>query len=176
MKKTLTCIMFLLALSGLSGCATTRKTDPYEQEQQQKLVLARMLLEDNRISAAKRILTAIVDEKGVPGVTDEALFRLALLNLEPGEQKIITNKAGRNLEKLLKLYPSSPWKSHAATLKGVLDAYDLSREENSDLEKTIRGLKSSNLSLGKENRELRQDMEKLKQLDLELERKKKKNR
>jgi hypothetical protein len=40
----------------------------------------------------------------------------------------------------------------------------------------IRGLKSSNLSLGKENRELRQDMEKLKQLDLELERKKKKNR
>jgi hypothetical protein len=174
MKKTFTCIMFLLALSVLSGCATTRKADPYEQEQQHRLILARVLLEDNRISAAKRILTAITDGKGVPGVTDEALFRLALLNLEPGEQKIITNKAGRNLEKLLKAYPSSPWKSHAATLKGILDAYDLSREENTELEKTIRNLKNSNLSLGKENRELRQDIEKLKQLDLELERKKRK--
>lgn len=172
MKNTFTCFIFLLALSGLSSCTTVRKGDTYEQEQHQKLVLARMLLEDNRLGAAKRILATIAEEREVAGVTDEALFRLALLNLEPGEKKILTGNAGKNLEKLLSLFPSSPWKSHAATLKGLLEAYDLSREENSELEKTIRSLKSSNLSLGKENKELRQDMEKLKQLDLELEKRK----
>jgi hypothetical protein len=174
MKKSFLFISIIIALTDLSGCATTKKTDLYEQEQRRKLILARVLLEDNRISAAKKILAAISDEKGVSGVTDEALFRLALLNLEPGEQKIFTNKAGRNLEKLLKAYPSSPWKPHAATLKGIIDAYDLSLEEKAELEKTIRNLKNSNLSLGKEIRELRQDLEKLKKLDLELERKKRK--
>jgi uncharacterized protein YceK len=166
-------IIIIIVLSGLSGCATIQKTDPYEQEQKRKLVLARMLLEDNRISAAKEILTAICDEKGVSGVTDEALFRLALLNLTPGEQKILTKKAGRSLDKLLAAYPSSPWKSHAATLKGIIDAYDLSFEEKADLEKTIRSLKNANQSLVKETRELREDIEKMKKLDLELERKKK---
>jgi hypothetical protein len=173
MKKSSIIIIIIIALSGLSGCATVQKTDPYEQEQRRKLVLARVLLEDNRISAAKEILTAISDAKGVSGVTDEALFRLALLNLAPGEQKIITKKAGRNLEKLLAAYPSSPWKSHAATLKGLIDAYDLSLDEKADMEKAIRILKNSNLSLGKETRELREDIEKMKKLDLELERRKK---
>jgi hypothetical protein len=172
MKKS-SIIIIIIALSGLCGCATIQKTDPYEQEQRRKLILARMLLEDNRISAAKKILTAITDEKVVSGVTDEALFHLALLNLTPGEQRIITKKAGRNLEKLLATYPTSAWKSHAATLKGVIDAYDLSLEEKTELEKTIRSLKNSNLSLGKETRELREDIEKMKKLDLELERKKK---
>jgi len=173
MKKSSIIIIIIIALSGLSGCATVQKTDPYEQEQRRKLVLARVLLEDNRISAAKEILTAISDAKGVSGVTDEALFRLALLNLAPGEQKIITKKAGRNLEKLLAAYPSSAWKSHAATLKGLIDAYDLSLDEKADMEKAIRTLKNSNLSLGKETRELREDIEKMKKLDLELERKRK---
>jgi hypothetical protein len=174
MKNSAIIFIIIIALSGLSGCATTPKIDPYEHEQRRKLVLARVLLEDNRISAAKEILTAISDAKGVSGVTDEALFRLALLNLAPGEQKILTKKAERNLEKLLASYPSSPWRSHAATLKGIIDAYDLSLDEKAELEKTIRILKNSNLSLGKETRELREDIEKMKKLDLELERKKKK--
>jgi hypothetical protein len=173
MKKSSIIISIIIALSGLSGCATVQKIDPYEQEQRRKLILARVLLEDNRISAAKEILTAISDAKGVSGITDEALFRLALLNLTPGEQKIVTKKAERNLEKLLAAYPSSPWKAHAAALKGIIDAYDLSFEEKAEMEKTIRTLKNSNLSLGKETRELREDIEKMKKLDLELERKKK---
>lgn len=169
--KTFLILLSFCALSCLSGCATMPKADTYAQEQKRKLILARMLLEDNRVRAAKEILTDISNEKGTPGVTDEALFHLALLNLEPGGQKILTKRAGRNLDKLLQEYPTSLWKSHAITLKGVIDAYDLSLEENAEQEKTIRNLKSSHQSLGRENRELRQDLEKLKKLDLELERK-----
>jgi hypothetical protein len=59
------------------------------------------------------------------------------------------------------------------TLKGLLDTYDGIVDEKAELEKTARSLKSSNLSLTKELKDLRQDMEKLKNLELELEMKKK---
>jgi hypothetical protein len=164
----------------LFGCATTRKADFYNQEQRRKLALAQLLLEDNRVAAAKSLLSSISGEPGVAGVTDEALFRLSLINLEPGENKITTSKAGQNLDLLIKNYPSSTWKHHAVSLKGLMDAYDVSLDEKAEMEKTVRSLKNTNLSLTKENnsltkenKELRQDMEKLKNLDLELEKKKK---
>ncbi|MRR57522.1 MAG: hypothetical protein EG824_04830 [Deltaproteobacteria bacterium] len=165
---------------GLSGCATTRITDPYAQQQRRKLVLAQLMLADNRIATAKEILSTISSEPGVAGVTDEALFRLSLINLEAGEHKIATGNSGKSLEKLIKNYPSSAWKAHAVTLKGLMDAYDISLEEKADLEKTVRTLRNSNNSLTKENnslmkdnKDLRQDLEKLKNLDLELEMKNK---
>jgi len=172
MKKN--AILVFLALLALSGCVTppaTQKKDPFEQEQRRKLALARMLLEDNREAAAREILTRISKERMIAGVTDEALFRLALLSFEPGEKKIATTKAAKNLESILINYPSSPWKSHAAALKGILDAYDMSSREISEMDKAIRGLKNTNASLGKENRELHEDIKRFKKLDLELERK-----
>lgn len=165
---------------GLSGCATTRTTDPFAQQQRRKLVLAQLMLADNRIATAKEILSTISSEPGVVGVTDEALFRLSLIYLEAGEHKIATGNSGKSLEKLIKDYPSSAWKAHAVTLKGLMDAYDISLEEKADLEKTVRTLKNSNNTLTKENnslmrdnKDLRQDLEKLKNLDLELEMKNK---
>jgi outer membrane protein assembly factor BamD (BamD/ComL family) len=177
MKKHL--FLFVLAL-GMYGCATTGTTNPVYQEQKRKLVLAQMLLEDNKVSSAKELLTAVSNGKKIPGITDEALFRLALLNLEAGEQKIATGTASKNLEKILNEYPASPWRIHAAALKGLLDAYDMSVEEKAELDKAVKNLKGSNLalrnqnlSLSKENKELRQGMERMKNLDLELEMKKK---
>ncbi len=167
-------ILVFLALLALSGCVTppaTPKKDPFEQEQRRKLALARMLLEDKREAAAREILSRISKERMIAGVTDEALFRLALLSLEPGEKKIDTAKTARSLESILNNYPSSPWRSHAAALKGILDAYDMSRREIAEMDKSIRGLKNTNASLGKENRELHEDIKRFKKLDLELERK-----
>ena len=167
-------ILVFLALLALSGCVTppaTPKKDPFEQEQRRKLALARMLLEDKREAAAREILSRISKERMIAGVTDEALFRLALLSLEPGEKKIDTAKTARSLELILNNYPSSPWRSHAAALNGLLDAYDMSRREIAEMDKSIRGLKNTNTSLGKENRELHEDIKRFKKLDLELERK-----
>lgn len=173
-------VAVMIIILGLSGCATTRMPDLFAQEQRRKLALAQILLEDNRIAAAKELLNTIIGEPSVAGVTDEALFRLSLINLEAGEHKIATGKSGKSLEKLIKNYPSSAWKAHAVTLKGLMDAYDISLEEKADLEKTVRTLKNSNNSLTKENnsltkdnKDLRQDLEKLKNLDLELEMKNK---
>jgi hypothetical protein len=165
-------ILFII----LQGCAMTQTSI---SDQRRKLILAQLLLEDNKAPAAKEILASIGNSPKITGVTDEALFRLALLNLEPGDQRIATEKAGHNLEKLLKEYPESPWKIHAASLKSIIAAYEASMNEKADMEKTVRSLKNSNtllkntnISLSKENKELRQGMEKLKNLDLELEKKK----
>jgi hypothetical protein len=160
----------------LSGCATVPQTDPVYQQQKKKLALAQMLIEGKKLAAAKDVLSSLTQDAVIKGVTDEALFRLALLNLEPGEHSIATRKAGQSLDKLLSDYPSSPWRSHAASLRGLLDAYDTAVEERNSLEQSVRSLRSSysslksmNLSLTKENKELRQGIEKLKNLDLELE-------
>lgn len=166
-------IAIIALFIGLGGCATTKAVDLRAQEQKKRLLLAQVLLEENRAAAAKGLLSDICAAPGVPGVTDEALFRLALMELEAGEQKIVTGKAGKNLDKLVKDYPNSPWKAHAVTIKGLIEAYDGAVEEKAELEKSVRNLKSANLSLAKENKDLKQDMEKLKNLELDLERKKK---
>jgi hypothetical protein len=177
MRKLSSIYFFIFILIFIfQGCATTQNSI---SEQRRKLILAQLLLEDNKAPAAKEILVSLGNGTKITGVTDEALFRLALLNLEPGEQKITTEKAGQNLDKLLKEYPESPWKTHALTLKRMIDVYEVTLNEKTEMEKTIRNLKNSNsmlknanTSLTKENKELRQGIEKLKNLDLELEKKK----
>jgi len=175
-----TLIIFIAIITGLSGCATIRKEDPNAHEQRQKLVLAKLLLESNRTEAAKKTLAEITRKPAVAGITDEALFRLALLDLEAGQQKIATEKSGKDLDTILNKFKSSAWSAHAATLKGLIDAYDITLQEKAELDKMVKNLKnsnasltSSNASLTKENTDLRQDLEKLKKLDLELEMKKK---
>jgi len=175
-----TLIVGIAIITGLSGCAAIRKEDPNVNLQRQKLVLAKLFLQNNRAEEAKKTLIEITARPAVAGVTDEAFFRLALLDLEAGQQKIATDKAGKDLDTILSKFKSSSWSTHAATLKGLIDAYDTALQENSELDRSAKNLKNSNASLTsanasltKENTDLRQDMERLKKLDLELEMKKK---
>ncbi|RQW88358.1 MAG: hypothetical protein EHM79_05790 [Geobacter sp.] len=175
-----TFIVGIAIITGLSGCAIIRKEDPNVNLQHQKLILAKYFLENKRSEAAKKTLTEITAKPAVAGITDEAYFRLALLELEAGQQKIATEKAGKDLVTILNKFKTSSWSAHATTLKGLLDAYDITLEEKAELDRAVKNLKNSNASLTsanasltKENTDLRQDMERLKKLDLELEMKKK---
>ena len=168
-----TLIVGIAIITGLSGCAVIKKEDPNVNLQRQKLVLAKLFLQNNRAEEAKKTLTEITAKPAVAGVTDEAFFRLALLDLEAGQQKIATEKTGKDLDTILSKFKSSSWSAHAATLKGLIDAYDTALQEKSELDRSAKNLKNSNASLTKENTDLRQDMERLKKLDLELEMKKK---
>lgn len=173
-------IAIYILLAGLSGCATTWSLDPNVREQQQKLTEAKKLLASNKTVYAKAVLSDITTNPVVAGVTDEAFFRLALLNLEAGQQRFATTKAGKSLDSVLSKFSSSSWTPHAISLKGLLDDYEIVAQEKAELDKSVRNLKNANAaltnanaSLAKENADLRQDMEKLKKLDLELEMKKK---
>lgn len=113
---------------------------------------------------ARNLLEKVVDGVPAAGVTDEALFRLALLNLkEDGERGF--QRAQTLLERLAGKYPDSIWTRQSAPLLSYLAEVRVLRNRKRQL-KTLREL---NLSLNHDNRELRQSLEQLKQLDLKLE-------
>jgi hypothetical protein len=184
--------LIMILVIGLGGCTTLTKPGApfYSMGQKRKLSSALSLIQQRKTADASELLTAICKEPPVPGVTDEALFRLSLLHLESDIEANGTAKSKSDLDRLVKEYPDSTWVQPASTLSEFLSATDnklqhdgklkeliisLTRENrelkerNFVLSKEQRVLKDSNLSLLKENTELRQNVEKLKTIDLDLE-------
>jgi hypothetical protein len=154
-------VVILAAL--MSGCAAM--TGPgglfYGQTQQMRLSRAVTLVEDGQTAPAEKLLAGICAEKGVPGVTDEALFRLSLLRLGAGPTSDGMLEARQNLERLRKEYPSSAWTPLGAQLARFLTATGEVQQQEAKLKELV-------LSLTKENRELHQRLDMLKKLELEL--------
>jgi hypothetical protein len=164
MKKRVTVIVSVLCLN---ACAHTGNNGIfYQYAQERKLAAAVQLQKEGKKAAAVEALTTLCAERGVPGITDEALFRLSLLtlksSLENGRDTL--QPAQQGLERLRKEYPASPWTGMAVPLTEMLAA-------TADLRRQNRTLRNQNQSLSKENQELRENIEKLKRLDLELEKK-----
>jgi hypothetical protein len=147
----------------LGGCAGMTGPDGvfYRQSQQVRLSRATTMMEEGKPAAAKELLAGICAEKGVQGVTDEALFRLSLLRLDAAQPGDDVPLALQDLRRLRKEYPSSAWTPLAALLAGYLTSTE-------DVKQQEAKLKEMNSSLAKENKELRQRLEKLKNLELEL--------
>ena len=175
-------IIFIATLA-LSGCAGKNRNNGllYRFSQERKMSEAVKLMEAGNEAAADRLLTEITAAEGVPGVTDEALFRLSLIHLRPGMEKDGTAQTQKKLEQLLKEYPDSGWARMAWPLTEFLTSVEDLRHQNRNLRilnlslnrenKEQQHLKNLNISLTKENRELKQNIERLKHLDLELEQK-----
>jgi outer membrane protein assembly factor BamD (BamD/ComL family) len=113
---------------------------------------------------ARDVLEKVVNGVPTAGVTDEALFRLALLNLKEGGDKS-SQRSQALLERLTEKYPGSIWAKQSAPLISHLTEVKALRNRQREL----KSLKELNLSLSRDNKEMRQSLEQLKQLDLELE-------
>lgn len=123
-------------------------------EQERTLDNARDRLRAGNVQQARSLLEKVVEGEQTAGVTDEALFRLALLNLnEDGGKGLPRSQA--LLEKLAATYPDSIWTRQSAPLLAHLAEH--------------RVLRNRNYSLSRDNKEMRQSLEQLKKLDLELE-------
>ncbi len=133
----------------------------YSSSQEKKLARGVELMREGNTSAAIDLLAALAAEPGAPGITDEALFRLSLLHIGAGLQRSGILKAEHDLQRLKKEYPSSPWAIVAGDLTEFLASADSARQSN-------KRLKELNLSLTRDNREVRQSIDKLKKMDLEL--------
>lgn len=160
-----TVMTILVSASLLAGCATMQKgeTGGFMQRyaKSKRLAQAVEMLSRGNSNQAARELRAISEETPVPGVTDEALFRLALLSLKPGTDKSLA-QGEHLLKRLRKDYPRSPWTAQAAPLIDLMEHSDELRSQN-------RNLKAVNQSLTKEINELNKNIEQLKHLDVELE-------
>ncbi|MRR07677.1 MAG: tetratricopeptide repeat protein [Deltaproteobacteria bacterium] len=167
-------IIIVLFMACLSGCAAVQKSlegQRLRTTQKEKLAQAVKLIEKGNSEKAVTILTAIVANPGIPGITDEALFRLGLLSLPSDVEREEISHALKYLERLQKEYPVSPWATQASSLTDLLAGVPRRIESATELRRQIKTLKDLNLSLTRENKEMRLNIEKLKILDLELEKK-----
>ncbi|MDD2540516.1 MAG: tetratricopeptide repeat protein [Desulfuromonadaceae bacterium] len=117
-------------------------------------------------SGARDLFERVIDARPLKGVTDEALFRLALLNLRDSDGKG-EPRARALLNRLINEYPHSIWARQAAPLAAYLqEAFTLRMKQ-----RELKELRNQNLSLSRDNKDLRLSIERLKQLDLQLEQK-----
>jgi len=162
-------IVLLLLFSLNTGCGTKRLSTSLAlvvSEQERAFAGALEHLKTGKIQQARELLEKVVAAAPVSGITDEAIFRLALLNIrdENGRGPL---RAQALLERLENEFPRSIWAHQAAPLASYLANIKPTREKQREL-KTLREL---NLSLSRDNRDLRQTIERLKSLDIELEQK-----
>jgi hypothetical protein len=163
MKQLLFLSLLLLSLAGCTAFKEMQTTVVNRYDVSTKLSAAVKELEQGRTTVAATILEALVAEPGVKGVTDEALFRLSLLRL-PHEEKDGSMPSILYLERLRRDYRDSVWTQQSKPLLDLLHGI-------ADIKKQNRSLKSLNSSLTKDNKELLQNIERLKNLDIQLERK-----
>ena len=145
----------------LCGCASLPHWNSLITVRERKLAKAVILLEQGKTVAARDLLAILCAEPGVPRITDEALFRLSVLRLGTVYDKNDTLQARHDLERLKKEYPASSWAHLAESLLDYLTTADDLRQQN-------KKNKDQNFSIIKENNELRQSIEKLKNLELEM--------
>ena len=161
-------LALLLAASLASGCATGKPGESggllQHYSAAKKLARAEKLLAQGDPAGAAKLLHAICSDGAQPGVTDEALFRLALLSLKASVDRPLSGQGPRLLRRLKKEYPDSPWTAQAAPLVELINVTEELRHQN-------RSLTSANQSLVREIDDLNGNLERLKRLDLELERK-----
>lgn len=160
MKRLILSILMAVTMAACSTFPKGGDGSPSSSEQRKKLEQAVELVRGGNTSAAGKILAKICREKAIPGITDEALFRLSIISLRSGSEK---EASLHYLERLQNEFPTSAWAKTAAPLADLLTQYEDTRNQ-------IRNLKSANQSLSKENKELLQNIERLKNLDLQLER------
>lgn len=130
---------------------------------ERQFATALQFLRQGNEQGARELLEQVVVAPGRAGVTDDALFRLALLKLRDGGERG-GQESYSLLARLAKEYPDSTWTHQLAALA----TYLLSTQKLFEKQRESKTLRDLNLHLSRENKELRLNMEKLKKLDLEL--------
>jgi outer membrane protein assembly factor BamD (BamD/ComL family) len=133
----------------LAGCSITSPSVQSEEVNRQRLQEALLLLQNEKLQEASDRLTLISNEPKIPGVTDEALFHLALLQLCPEPDKAKIQKARTTLRRLQDDFPTSRWAAQGRQLDRLLVKIAARIDEAATIKR---------------------DMQKLKKLDMDLER------
>ncbi len=158
------CLLSILA--GCSNWPSIKSSNP-KSDLRKQLNNSIDNLKHGQLNSSIIELENIVSAQAVMGLTDEALFRLSLLYLRKNSDKEGFQKSVDSLERIIKEFPYSPWTQLARPLLDTLLNYEEQRRQ-------IRSIRLQNQTITRENKELRQSIERLKILDLELESQKKK--
>lgn len=165
-RRQLQALLAVSALLLLAGCTGLG----WQNRQERQFNVSLELLKAGEVRRSHDLLEEVVNAPAMSGVTDEALFRLSLLLLTEEAGPKSAPRAQALLERLRKEHPQSSWTPHATLLLDWLTSPKGGRDRDRE---QISHLLRENRELTKENKELRQNIERLKNLDLELEKKRK---
>ena len=160
------CGLILASSLFLSGCLPLAKlqgsqsTASHSFSQMKKGDFLAEIKKQNGIISSKQ---ASIKEKA------EAHRQLAIIYLVPGNPKRSEKKAVDELGKYLEMTPGGLDKTEAASWATAIG----SAKEYSELERKVKKLAAENRQLREQNTRLEDNIEKLKNLDLSLEKKKK---
>lgn len=162
MKKL---VLLIVTASLLTGCTATPN---YWQGARGHWGRTRLAPGVRELSAGDtagsvRGLKRASEGRAVSGVTDEVLFRLALLSLKPNRDMLVSKQARHLLKRLKKEYPFSPWTAQAAQLNELIKLVD-------ELSLQNKAVTAAKESLAKEVEQLKHNILQSKNLDVELER------
>ena len=160
-------VLLTILLLSLCSCASLRSVDVGPMPRynlSRSLAEAKSLLEIGNRTEAARSLSKIIDGGSYSGITDEALFLLALIDLKPAQEQEANSQSLQFLKRLAKNYPASPFTVQSRQLVELLTGID-------EMRRQARNLKSQNQSLSNELNELNRNIDQLKRLDQELEKK-----
>lgn len=175
----------LTAIILLAGCSCTQPQIAVDEPEDDRMTEVVRLLEKGNETAADRLLEDICSTPRVEGITDEALFRLSILQLRKYDDAKMMQGIQKKLATLQSEYPESQWSrmswplteymARQESLKSELRAIKQKNitltRDNKELNLSNQQLQGTVQNLTKENREIIQRIEKLKSLDLELEKK-----
>ena len=162
-KRERTRQYFYISVAGLvivflAGCSVIAGLQG-KQETNEAMGLARRYLEKGDYDAAERENIRIISTCANMYPADEAFLNLGLIYAHPGNPKRDPDKAAASFKNLLTFFPESRFAGQAKILLGVVYRYEKMTQENERLEKEVQELKAS--------------IKKAKQIDLELDMKKK---
>ena len=158
------CVLTATACSMVSTSPVVATRVPWLQEK--NLSSALVKLRTGNETEARDLLEQVIAAEPLSGVTEEALFRLAVLRLREGGEKSLL-RSQILLERLGQEYPETIWAKQAAPLASFLAEMQLQGTQIRQLTK----LRELNLSLSRDNDKMRINLERLKKLDLELDQK-----
>jgi len=145
-------IVFLAGCALLSGLKDKRETED-------ALARAHKYMEKGDYDAAERENIRIISACANMYPADEAFLNLGLIYAHPGNPKRDPDKAAASFKKVLTFFPESRFAGQAKILIGVVQKYEKMTQENERLEKEVQELKTT--------------IKKSKQIDLEIDLKKK---
>lgn len=157
-KHLYLCIAVLIFLS---GCALIQETKR-RSEANESVVRGKQLLAQGQYDGSLKEFQKVISDYGERSRADTALFYMALVYAHPENPKRNYRQALTLLQKLRADYPQSPWVEHAKVWAGVLMA-------NEDLAQANEKLTESNERLTQAVEKLNQLIEKSRQIDLEIE-------
>lgn len=161
---SITFMVFVLMNAGCAGLDGRMPALTALSGQESSLREALEKLRAGNEPQARELLEKVAAGVPTAGISDEALFRLALLSMKEDGGKGV-HRAQALLEQLADKFPDSLWTRQSAPLLLHLTEFRTLRNKLREL-KTLREL---NFSLSRDNKEMRQSLEQLKKLDLELE-------